>query len=88
MCDLRDLRNLIVHRAGTKGQSDQHRNTAKRLSDQYPGRVIFPDNDWSWYGNVWVSLPLCRDFISSIEAVFDRVFDALELPPRHRRQSS
>ena len=82
ICDLRDLRHLIVHRAGTKGQSDEHRKTAQRLANAYAGRVVFPDSDWSWYGEVWISILLCRDFIAIVEAFFDRVFNALELPAR------
>ena len=39
ICDLRDLRHLIVHRAGTKGESDEHRLNVraqinKRLSTE------------------------------------------------------
>lgn len=82
ICDLGELRHLIVHRAGTKGQSDEHRKTAQRLARAYVGRVVFPDDDWSWYGEVWVSIPLCRDLIAAVEEFFDRVFAALGLPPR------
>jgi hypothetical protein len=82
ICDLRDLRHLIVHRAGTKGQSDEHRRTAQRLASDYKGRIEFPDGDWSWYGEVWISIPLCREFIEQVERFFDRVFEALDLPPR------
>jgi len=88
ICDLRDLRHLIVHRAGTKGQSDEHRRTAGRLAKAYAGRVVFPDRDWSWYGEVWISVHVCRDFIESVEGFFDRVFEALELPPRYKRRIS
>ena len=84
ICDLRDLRHLIVHRAGTKGQSDEHRKTAQRLANAHAGRVRFPDGDWSWYGEVWISILLCRDFVAVVEAFFDRVFNALELPPRYQ----
>ncbi len=86
ICDLRDLRHLIVHRAGTKGQSEEHRKTAQRLAKAYKGRIEFPDDDWSWYGEVWISIPLCREFIERVETFFDRVFDALDLPPRWQRR--
>ena len=84
--DLRDLRHLIVHRAGTKGQSEDHRRTAKRLAESYKGRIEFPDGDWSWYGEVWISIPVCRDFLGNVEAFFDRLFDAMQLPPRYQRR--
>lgn len=82
ICDLRDLRHLIVHRAGTKGESDGHRETARHLAQSYPHRVEFPEDDWSWYGEVWISIALCREFIRVVEEFFDRVFEALNLPPR------
>ena len=88
ICDLRDLRHLIVHRAGTTGESDEHRKTAQRLARSYTGRVVFPDSDWSWYGEVWISIPLCRDFLATAETVFDRVFDALALPARYQRRAT
>jgi hypothetical protein len=84
--DLRDLRHLIVHRAGTKGQSDDHRRTARRLAESYKGRIEFPDSDWSWYGEVWISIPLCREFIGTVEGLFDRLFDAMHMPPRYQRR--
>ena len=84
ICDLRDLRHLIVHRAGTKGQSEEHRKTARRLANGYPKRIVFPNSDWSWYGEVWISIPLCQEFITTIEEFFDRVFAALDLPPRFK----
>lgn len=82
VCDLRDLRNLIVHRAGTKGESDQHKRVAQRLAKAYRGRIVFPDNDWSWYGEVWIAMSLCREFVTTVECLFDRIFEALDLPPR------
>lgn len=85
--NLRDLRHLIIHRAGTKGESDDHRKTALRLATAYPGRVMFPDSDWSWYGEVWVSIHLCRELIESVEGLFDRLFDALGAPPRYQRRN-
>jgi hypothetical protein len=83
ICDVRDLRHLIVHRAGTKGESEEHRRTAQRLAAAYRGRIEFPDSAWSWYGEVWIAIPLCRDFITTVERFFDRVFEALGLPPRY-----
>ena len=87
ICDLRDLRHLIVHRAGTKGESEEHRRTAQRLANAYKGGVVFPESEWSWYGEVWVSIRLCRDLIETVEGFFDRVFDALNLPPRYPRRT-
>jgi hypothetical protein len=87
ICDLRDLRHLIVHRAGTKGQSKEHRDTANRLAATYPG-IEFPDSDWTWYGEVWIPLPLCRRWIDTVEQFFDRIFDAFEWLPEYRRRAA
>jgi hypothetical protein len=87
VANLRELRHLIVHRAGTEGESDDHRRAALRLAATYPGRIVFPDGDWSWYGEVWVSIHLCRELIESVEGLFDRLFDALGAPPRYQRRN-
>ena len=88
ICDLRDARHLVVHRAGTKGESEEHRKTAHRLAEAYQGRIVFPDSDWSWYGEVWISIPLCREFITTIEGFFDRVFASLDLPLRFKARAA
>lgn len=87
ICDLRDFRNLIVHRAGTKGQADKHRKTAERLEKSYPNKIKFP-NSPCCADEVWISDLLCRDFISIVVGVFDRVFDSLGLPPRWQRRTT
>ncbi len=88
ICNLRDLRNLIVHRAGTKGESDEHKGTAQRLAQAYPGRIVFPESDWSWYGEVWISMSLCRELVRVVEGFIDRTFAALGLPPRFGAEPS
>ena len=87
ICDLHDLRNLIVHRAGTKGQSDKHRRTAQRLEKSYPNKIKFPESSWC-AEEVRISVPLCCDFIATVKGVFDRVFDSLGLPPRWQRRAT
>ena len=84
ICDLRDLRRLVVHRAGTKSESEEHRKTARRLAEAHQGHIMFPDSDWSWYGEVWIAIALCQEFITTIEGFFDRVFASLDLPPRFK----
>jgi hypothetical protein len=86
ICDLRDLRHLIVHRAGARGHSEQHRQIADRLEKAYEGRLEFPEGDSSWYGEVWISVQLCREFITAVETFFDRAFDSMGLPPRWQRR--
>ena len=62
-----------MHRAGTKGQCEEHRKTACRLADGYPKHIVFPNSAWSWYSEVWISIPLCQEFITTVEEIFDRV---------------
>jgi hypothetical protein len=86
LCDLRSLRNLIVHRVGAKGDTEQHRKTAERLAAKYRDDITFPNGLGPVYGEVWVSIPLCDRFIVIVEGVFDRVFDSIGLPPRYSRR--
>ena len=82
ICDVSDLRHLIVHSAGSPKENDEHRKLADRLTKKYPGRLEFPTSFGTWYNEVWVSIPLCREWIAMIETFFDRVFDGLGR--RHR----
>ena len=64
--DLRDLRNLLVYRAGTKGESEQHRRTAEHLAASYRGRIEFPpDSEW-WYAECWVSMPKLKKNVEAL----------------------
>lgn len=86
LCDLRELRNLIVHRVGAEGDTEQHRSTAARLARKFEDDIKFPNGLGPFYGEVWVSISLCELWISQVEAVFDRVFNALGVPPRYSKR--
>jgi hypothetical protein len=86
LCDLRDLRNLIVHRVGVEGKTEQHRKTAEELAAKYSDDIKFPSGLGSVYGEVWISISFCDRFIQAVENVFDRLFDAFGLPPRFSRR--
>jgi len=87
LCDLRDLRNLVVHRVGAEGDTEEHRKTAKRLAARFKEDIKFPDGLGPFYGEVWVSIPLCERWIATVEAVFDRVFGGLGVPPRYSKRA-
>lgn len=78
--NLQDLRNAIVHRGGKRGTSPDHQKTMDRLLEAYPGRVIFPAGKYSIYGQVWLSMKLCRQFAQEVERFFKRLFTSLGLP--------
>ena len=76
--DLRDLRHLIAHRVGMRGNAEKHRETAGRLEKKYGGRIAFPDTPF--YNEVWVSLHLCREWIAAVAKFFNRIFAQLDMP--------
>jgi hypothetical protein len=75
--DLRELRNIIVHRGGTRGESPEHQNTFDRLLSTYAPRLASADQPSSLYGEMWVSLRLCAEFARDVEAFFSRTLRAI-----------
>jgi hypothetical protein len=72
-CDLREIRNSIVHRSGKPRSS----RVATRWAKKYEGKI--------WSGNgaeneVCVSMTFCRDLIQAIKGFFERCFKAVNLP--------
>jgi hypothetical protein len=80
--DLSKLRNLIVHRIGTRGESDEHRKAADELAGRYPSQLTFPPVGQWTYGEAWLSIPLCRRFIEAVERFFIALYIALDLPTK------
>ena len=75
LCDLRDLRNIIAHRMGSKGHPEKQRKRIKHLSEKYPGDLTFADNFWE--DEMWISSSLCRRFTDAVERVLNRVIKAV-----------
>ena len=73
--DLRDLRNIVAHRMGSKGHPDRHHEIIVRLSKDYPGDLKFSDD--SWNDEVYISMSLCRCFTDAVERVMNRVIKAV-----------
>ena len=71
LTDLRDLRNLIVHRAGTSGE--KHQETANRLRETYKGDLEIEETPMDWWNEVLISMKLCRHFTNEVEAFLGRV---------------
>lgn len=63
MKDLRDLRNLIVHGAGTPSRQ----RTVNRLKQNLKEGFEYSRAKGSWWNEIWVSLELCQQFTDKVE---------------------
>jgi hypothetical protein len=79
LIDLRDLRNLIAHRAGsgTKG----HEKIVSRLLGTYKGDLEAEKTSTGWRTEVWISMRLCRRFTGEVEAFLGRVLSHVNALP-------
>ncbi|MGD1101025.1 MAG: hypothetical protein ABSA59_03070 [Terriglobia bacterium] len=75
--DLHQLRNIIAHRGGTRGESPEHQKTFDRLLSTYAPRLASADQPSSLYGEMWISLRLCDEFGRDVEAFFSRTLRAI-----------
>ncbi len=81
--DLRELRNIIVHRGGKRGESKEQQQTVGRLLRSYEGELAFPEAGKRYdFGEIWVSMSLCRMFAQEVEGFFERLFKAAGFPDR------
>ncbi len=69
--NLQRLRNIIVHRAGKQGDSEDDQKTVKALLRAYPGKLQVGPR-----GELFIPTALCRQFVQEIEAFFKRIFKA------------
>lgn len=80
--DLHELRNIIVHRGGTRGESPEHQKTFDGLLSKYAPQLASADDPSSLYGEMWVSLRLCVGFVGDVEAFFSRTLRAIGVSPK------
>jgi len=81
--DLRELRNFICHRGGKLAESKEQRQAVGRLLRSYEGKLAFPEAGKLYgFGEIWVSMPLCRMFAQEVEGFFERLFKAAGFPDR------
>jgi len=87
--DLQNLRDIIVHRSGTRGESESHQKTFDGLIERYAPRLSLAEQAHWLYGEIWVSLILCREFAEDVERFFARTLKAIgveeEVIPREYR---
>ena len=79
LSDLQEIRNIVVHRGGKRGDSRDQRSAVDRLRRTYEGKLTVPWPE-SWKADVVVSLHLCREFADQLEGFFKRLFKAVGLP--------
>jgi len=80
---LQKLRNFIVHQGGKLDESEEQRQTVYQLLRSYKGKLAFPEEGKLYgFGEIWVSMPLCRMFIQEVEGFFERLFKAAGFPDR------
>jgi hypothetical protein len=76
LCSLQDLRNIIVHRRGRQGSSEQQK-VVRRLMNQYPEdlslRTLWSDPEDH---EVLVTFRLCSHLLEQVEAFFRRLCKA------------
>ncbi len=74
--DLCKLRNIIAHRAGTKGHAKKHQRVATELAAKHGNDLTFPDPNKDWPQEAWVSLPFCNRCADAVEALLEKVVAA------------
>jgi hypothetical protein len=75
--DLQSLRDIIVHRSGTRGESEDHQKVFDRLIERYAPRLALAEQASRLYGEIWVSLILCREFTEDVAKFFARTLKAI-----------
>ena len=71
--DLRDLRNLIVHGAGTPTKQ----KTVNRLKQNLKDGFEYSRTKGNWWNEIWVSLELCQQFTDEVEKFAGRCLSAV-----------
>lgn len=79
--DLRKLRNLIAHRAGTRIAP----SVAAQLARKYEGGLDYQGDGEDWFNQVWISIGLCRQFADTLEGFLARTLEKVNaLAPPER----
>lgn len=81
--DLGDLRNVIAHRWGARGDIQTQQQTVDRLVTKYSGVTLAGNGD-SPYADVVVTFDQCLWFKTEAEGVFRRLFTAAGIPTFER----
>lgn len=74
MKHLRDLRNLIVHGAGTP--SEQKKKAVNRLKQEFKKGFDYSGDSWQW-NEIWISPELCRQLTDEVGEFAERCLSAV-----------
>lgn len=77
--DLRAIRNLIVHEAGT----DIKEKDAKRLKETYKEGFNYSKDESGWWMEVWISPDLCQRFTERVQALTQECLLAVKRAELH-----
>ena len=77
--DLQALRNIIVHRAGTRGPDRKHQGKFDDLLRRHKKRISKIEDFWIG-DSLWIPMETCRFFTLEMEQFFKRLFKNLGLP--------
>ena len=64
--DLQTLRNIIVHRAGTRGQDRKHQKEFDNLLRCHKNRISKIEDLWSG-DSLWIPMETCKFFTLEME---------------------
>lgn len=74
MKHLRDLRNLIVHGAGSPGK--QKKRLVNRLKQEFKRAFKYSGDRWQW-NEIWISPELCQQLTDEVEGFAGRCLSAV-----------
>ena len=77
--DLQSLRNIIVHRAGMRGQAEKYQKEFDDLLRRHKKRISKIKDLWSG-DSLWIPMETCKFFTLEMEQFFTRLFKHLGLP--------
>lgn len=72
--DLRAIRNLIIHEAGT----DIKEKDAKRLRETYKEGFNYSEDESGFWMEVWISPDLCQRFTERVKALTEECLSAVK----------
>ena len=77
--DLQALRNIIVHRAGIRKQTEKYQKEFDDLLRRHKERISKIKDHWSG-DSLWIPMETCKFFTLEVEQFFKRLFKNLGLP--------
>ena len=77
--DVQNVRNIIVHRGGQRGDDPKHQKEFDELLARHTGKLSRSENV-PFGEEVWVSVQFCRASVEQVQGFFKRLFARLGFP--------